>query len=1192
MMSFFIPSRLIYRNGMPRSLAEEGDQERTQTQLGELSSAELPEDVKALARSGIFHESDRRHALVDRLLTNDLSPDRFREEYQRLENEETSWVEIFRVQRRTRERIRNLQERAESYPEMLPRKRLAFSSVVREVTRLNYDDLQIDTKLRSTLGHLTEQQSRQGAPPLAGLLSDAQVRTILEINAGPDNENFDRELNASLEPLQNTVQAGLPANIPGGATPDQVRNLREQAARAREAINAIRNYKKQEQFIERRVTMATRQLNRIIELNVSRAEREAERRRMLREAARFTGIRLEEGVTIRYQYDYRNDNIVSGNFTLRIQRVSMDNVPIQDHQNRVIGHAIGTPIIHLSNGQNMPLSRFKKWVDAANAYEDISSQDELLRHLGWQTLGIPLAPNTQVEYQKFARDRQTGQLHRISQQVRIREIHDNTIYFDQPVLYQSGPGLPGLRSDDEYRESLSYGEFLKWYNRQEVEYAFSITNLRERLVAFNREHNQEFNLRPKDNPPITLTPEEELYYPDDPMSPFRIYKVSPDRIYLTNGESFTPAQFFNWVKRNHVQKIPPKEKTHEELHKEHEEGEELKHETEKLEHSKKEYEYEQAEAQKKGPPGEPGGIFNFFKEAWYKTTFLSVKDFWAMILSIKEFVERRHKRKTQGRYAKVGSKLPGIFGPEFQRIAQAAETEEVNHFKEAMHQWGVFDVLERLYSTSDKDVAKACVMTLMEKGEMRWDSADLWKTLNRLTARYTNRGAQLYIPTDKHWLEQVGKNGEDYVGPAIDALWGTGTFAEWFQKNVSTYNSAKNNYEYKGKQLEADPKGTGGLRAEIKSLLLKWRSGEYVNPHEYEELIDFAIKYGKMSAEDKMFYMIMGVVTKNPRFDETLLHMDRLGDLDGKYLNQFPLLDFFTNKGVPRVDGTKGPWREHDFHHIAEEWFPDDVRRGAPGMQFSKFLWHVAMFDDNFRTRLSKGLRSAENMDHDDAHLFVPPSSYTEIANITGSPGGGEKKFFTPEGYANAYPGFSQYFITFANNKELAKNEEKRQQALRDALKSFVWYDAILDNRFKKFEGDKKARLADHHFNRNPVVDDQARLAIHRDQLRNLIREIGREYGMDFGYIFVRTGSIHDSNEKRRQEAVEKDIESRFLQEVDTMFERDGGRGVIEVIKRAKNRPANSATGLRGIRGWPLGKDSAVVATPEGEKKAKDLGLL
>ncbi len=1087
--------------------AENADAERAQTQLNELAQISLPEEIHTLARAGILHPSEARHNLVDRLLTNDLQPERFREEYNQLEIQETSWATIFNVQRHTRDRIRNvnnlpgIKERVEAYAEMLPRKRMAFSSLVQEVTNINRKDLTLDTGIKAEVGSLTQERERQGQPALPALLTENQAIAVVELDT--TTANFEVDLNRVLTPLRNAAAGN--ANDPN-------------TGRAREALNRIRTFKQQERAIEQRMNAMLLQLDRIISLNVSRAEREAERRRMLREASRFCGVRIQAGTRLRYHYEFRDQDVIHGDFDVQIRRVSMDQVPIRDHQGRIIGQAIGAPVVHLSNGQAMPLSRFKKWVDAADAHEIVESQDELLQLLGWRTLGIPLAPGLSLEYQTYASDRVTGRLKRVPHTVRILEIHDNRIYFDEAVLYQHGPGAPGMKSTDEYRESLSYGEFYKWYLRQEVEQAFNINELRGKLEIFNREYNREFNLRPEDNPVITVTQEEEFYYADDPLSPFRISNISGDTIELNTGERYTPAQFFHWVKENNVQRVPDKGKNPEEVAQKEAEYAALQAEEAKFKEAEKVFALEKEEAKIKGPPGEPAGFLNFFKEAWFKTTFLAPRDIWSMIISIKEFVERKHKRKSQGRYSHIGQKLPGILGTEFRRIAQSAETEEVNLNKEAMHQWGIFDVLDRLKTTNDKDVAKACIITLVDKGEMRWDEVPVWETLNRLTARYTTRGAELYIPNDKKYLERVGKSGEDMTAPACDALWGTGTHAEWFGKNTSTIDTQKKHFEFKGKQLEADPKNTGGLKGEMKRLLLEWKEkGNYVNPHEYEELIDFGLKYGKMSAEDKMFYLIMGIISENPKGYGTLLHLDRAGAINGVLLNQFPLLDFFTDKGVTRPDGTVGPWRVGDFEVIAHHWFSDDAKKGEPGMEFSKFFWHYMMFNNNFRVRMSKGLRNAENMDHEDAPYFVAPASYTEIDMITGSPGGGEKKFFTPEGYASAYCGFSQYLISIVNSKELLRNEEKRQQSLKDAIKSFVWYDATLDNRFRKFEGAKKARLSEHHFNKSPTADNSCKLSLHRDQLRNLIREIGKEYGMSFEYLFEKTGPTTNAQEAARR---------------------------------------------------------------------------
>ena len=176
-----------------------------------------------------------------------------------------------------------------------------------------------------------------------------------------------------------------------------------------------------------------------------------------------------------------------------------------------------------------------------------------------------------------------------------------------------------------------------------------------------------------------------------------------------------------------------------------------------------------------------GSLLGRMKELWWTTQFLSFKDIFNVIKEIAEFMKRKHERRSKGRYGDVGSRLPWIIGPEFERVKQAAETEEVNKYKEAMEHWSIAKVKSTLYTTSSKDIVKACIMTLLHHGEMRWDDHEFHATLNRLTARYTLKGAELYIPTKAH-LIKPGWSGEDLAQPAMDALWETEQLQIGFRK--------------------------------------------------------------------------------------------------------------------------------------------------------------------------------------------------------------------------------------------------------------------------------------------------------------------------------------------------------------------------------------------------------------------------
>jgi hypothetical protein len=144
--------------------------------------------------------------------------------------------------------------------------------------------------------------------------------------------------------------------------------------------------------------------------------------------------------------------------------------------------------------------------------------------------------------------------------------------------------------------------------------------------------------------------------------------------------------------------------------------------------------------------------------------------------------------------------------------------------------------------------------------------------------------------------------------------------------------------------------------------------------------------------------------------------------------------------------------------------------------------------------------------------------------------------------------------------------------ALRDAINSFIRYDAILDNRFLKREGDHRARLDDRHFRRHPVVDDVI-LQVHRDQLRNLVIEIGRAYGQDWDTWLYgkKTGSYFDATEKKKQDEYERKLDS-LKDLIPRLVEQDGGAKALEVVKRARalgqmEGQDMTAQALRGIKG-------------------------
>ncbi len=1147
--------------------------EHRQQLESKIAAAHVSTETRQLMRECIAAKVGQRfgaedlYNAVERFLSGETrEEEQFRREVDGVIREEQSWGTIFNTQREIRSKIQELQWKTESYVELIPQKKSHFEALLAQVKRVNRQDENADRTMKITLKELVPDP-----------LTEAEAAEIYHAN--PLDGTFDRVWG---------VYKGRIEHSTGGRT----------------AVRKILALKKEEAIVERRFNQLADQLVKIINENVSKVRLMEEKERIQKNASRMIGITIKPGTEIEFN---ESENLLSRSNNATIVGVHFEPVLTRNSKGEVINKSWSSPVIELDAGAGnarMTLGRFKKWVDAVDAVEVMNDLSAVEGATELANYGIKICEGMVLTYPRRTKTR-TGEIKTTMESARITQI-DNTnrnIHFDNPVIFQ--PGMEKFY-DYEYKNSLTFGEFVKWWHRYEVEKSVSLEELRELLIKYNEIYNHAFGVSLSGNPPIEVVVGEDLEYPDDSGSVYSIDSFDSSGVTIRGLPKKSLPEFFHWVKENHVQKkhhekSPEMEKAEKETKEIIEKEKEYKEESDTIKthfgetHKKEREDFDKDRA--------AGSLLGRMKELWWTTQFLSFKDIFNVIKEIAEFMKRKHERRSKGRYGDVGSRLPWIIGPEFERVKQAAETEEVNKYKEAMEHWSIAKVKSTLYTTSSKDIVKACIMTLLHHGEMRWDDHEFHATLNRLTARYTLKGAELYIPTKAH-LIKPGWSGEDLAQPAMDALWGDGTASNWFQENISKYNSNKNNFEFKFKQLENDPKGTGGPAGECNRLLNLWLEGGYVNPQDYEEMIDGAIKYGKMSAEKKMFYLFAGILARQGNgkggapHGETLLHIDRLGDLDSKYLNQFPLLDFFTQVMVTDmtlVDSKTGKFGKkrklnfRDYEEMMQKYFPNDFKACEPGAEFSRFLWEVMLMEEEVRTRISKGIRSAENMDHDDAHLYIPPTTPGEIDGILTS-SSGQKKYFTNAGYANGYAGFNQYIVSLSHSYEEEEDGGKRDTkliGLRDTISAFIRYDAILDDRLYKDKHEHYARLDDRHFQRSTVVDEGAcKLQVHRNQLRNLVLKIGRAYGQDWDTWLYKdkTGSIFDKKEAEKQ--------TRYEQKIDTLkalipqlMASDKGAKALQIIKEAvaiSDMKLDDENGLRGTTGSRRPKPAELAKLSEG----------
>ncbi|MBP9718268.1 hypothetical protein KBD59_03160 [Candidatus Gracilibacteria bacterium] len=1155
--------RFIYRTTSPRGGASEGavppdeqdeeqklrmnqlmEEDRRRSLQTKIGTSRASTATKLRMRDYLSAEDASKQNLVERFLNDEnVNEATLLKEMNEIESLEDSWKVIGSIQRDVRGKIHELQWRVEGYADRLPHQRARFEAALKDIKALNRNDDIFDRGLKNEL--LALMKPAQNGDKTA-VLNSAAVKAIYMLD--PTSKDFEKQMKV-YQPLIEKRTGG-----------DAI--FKRIIERKREEIIIERNFKK-----------LTDTANNMISDNLSRVRRAADKKEILKNASSAVGVSIEEGTELEYERPDPTSIIsVKSKHHVTIKNITIEEIPKYDNHGNRIGYVLGAPKIILDDGSSYTLGRFKKWVDAVDAVEAVHGMKEVQKKIGYGVYGSELEAGTMLSYMLHTRTKE-GKILGTPTFVTVTEIKNGVIYFNMPV--QFAPGMEGV-DEFEMRESLTYGEFVKWWHRYEVEKAMSQQELREALFRYNQVQNKEYGTNTDSNPPIDLEAGEELRYPDDSGASFIIEKVDNNGVKLNNGRYMSFPEFFNWIKVNQVEKLPIKVRSRAEREEEENVRKGIK---DKLEHEFTKVELKEDAAAKRweGVYKERDEVqaqtpMKMLARMWHTTTFLSLADLWNVGKEIYEFVKRRHERRSKGRYAEALSKMPGLLGVEGERVKESAEHEEVNKYKEAMEHWGIPKIKKTMYETSDKDVSKACMLTLIHKGEMRWDDHFMWNTLNRLTSRYTLKGTMLYIPSPEKM--PPGESGEDFCRKSIDALWGEGTAAEWYMDNTGKYNSHKKEFEWKFKQLENDPKGTGGPSAELRKMLQDWLKGEYVSPHEYEAILDGALKYGKMYTEDKVFFIFMGVMARegnghghNPH-GETLLHIDRLGELNSLYLNQFPLLDFYTQEVV--YDPIIKKHRKlnlNDFMEMMEEYFPNDFRNCKASEEFNRFLWEKMLMSDSVRVRISKGLRNAENMDHDDAHLYIPPASATEIDQLT-LPATGNKKYFSTPGFMNAYPGFAHYIKSLTYSIDEEDDDEKRGNkisSLAEGINSFIRFDLIMDSRYDK-KSPARARLDEHHYRSPPVVDDVT-VGFHQGQMRNLVMEIAKEYGraQDFDFLYKdKTKSILDKDEERKQNEYEGKVQN-LPQLVQAMIAEDKGAKAMQVIKRAISRGMDAANGLRGI---------------------------
>ncbi len=518
---------------------------------------------------------------------------------------------------------------------------------------------------------------------------------------------------------------------------------------------------------------------------------------------------------------------------------------------------------------------------------------------------------------------------------------------------------------------------------------------------------------------------------------------------------------------------------------------------------------------------------NALKNLWVETHFLSVQEMWQLGKHVWEYWERTWERKMKGRFSKFGQHLPFI-GTEMLRIKEETEHHEVGKFKEAITAMGVIEVRGILNRSSNADQIKACIEVLVEKGQMRWDDVRTWEAFNRIPNLPADK--RIPIPNDRNPYspvsidEKTGSNvmGMDYLGKAIDGLWGDALYEKWTNSNGSAYDSAMSGFNKQGEELESDPYGTGKIAGRLRAILKRHIEGEWANPQEYEGFIRYIIDNGKSTAENKIFFIVAGVATR-------LIPLERLGAIADKLQNKLPFLAFLADKGSKKpYQNAPGPYTVAQLKELTEDFMSDPgitkkEQEYTAGPKVKDFLWKYALTNGETQTRTIKAIRNGETqLDHDDAQMIIPLLDDEWVVQACAN-SGGNKKYFTIPGYLNAYVGFSEWVKTLSGTYDPAFPAEFKNNKVKlvQAIKAFVRYNGVLSKRYKK--GDEKyQRVARDYLDQGSVVDSQP-VKRHKNQMEGLVTALGKAFGIeDTQYLMLDTGEDYkDTGEAKTQKAVE-----------------------------------------------------------------------
>lgn len=384
----------------------------------------------------------------------------------------------------------------------------------------------------------------------------------------------------------------------------------------------------------------------------------------------------------------------------------------------------------------------------------------------------------------------------------------------------------------------------------------------------------------------------------------------------------------------------------------------------------------------------------------------------------------------------LGNYVPGLHAYH-QRRYSGTEQEAASKWQEGMKNEDSHTLLHFLHYTTNKDAIRGIISLLCDRGEMDWNDDGVWKTLNSISGYSMPIGAckRSDVLRDT-WLRKI-----------VSYIWNDKElYYHWRAENDSKTKSGMDHFNAWVDQLS---NVGGGMKSELNKqlrLMEEWNAHKHgtppedIKPHLYEKVIHYAIDMGKMSMEDKFYYLIRGV-------SSGILSIDRLRTMagaEGGVLNQFPFIDYFygRNNTLPEVK---------ELARRLTEKGDDGKDTFKPGAKTTMWIQLELVRDTHVQARVSKATSGtrAESIDHEDVPLLLPQLNFIAVRNMADVVSGSRQKM-SPEALKNLYCGYSGKFKVFGRLAQLEDEKHMERFSFEDAdnlaeaITAYIDYDNIV----------------------------------------------------------------------------------------------------------------------------------------------------